>query len=279
VRIRIGVVVTLVALALAGCARFGSAGGGAITLDEKDNGHRVAVAPGHTVTVVLHSTYWTFAPLAGTGVLRQNGTPSVAASPPGHGCVPGGGCGTVTAAFTAVGAGVVDIQASRTSCGEAMRCAPDQASFTVTVVVGGATVSVGPLGPASSAPATPVSPGGHPPTQASAASATVTATEADNGRTVTVAVGEHLVVRLASTYWRFEAVGSGAALSSVGVPAVAASPSGSGCVPGGGCGTVTATYLAMAPGQATVAADRTSCGEALRCTGSDGTYRLHVLVR
>ncbi len=52
------------------------------------------------------------------------------------------------------------------------------------------------------------------------------------------------------------------------------------CVgPGAGRGTVTARYIAIATGQVTVAADRTVCGEALRCTGSRGAYHLHGVVK
>lgn len=274
-RIRICVIAALVAVALAGCARLDRAGGGSVTLDEKDNGHTVRVSPGATIDVVLHSTYWTFAALAGTDVLRPSRAPSVAASPPGSGCVPGGGCGTVTAAFTAVGAGVVDIRATRTSCGEALRCSPDQASFAVTIVVGGGSASASPV-PATSAPLTPYSTGPANPTTGTR---TVTATDADNGHTLSLAVGDHLTVQLASTYWRFADLGGSTVLSNVAAPTVTASPPGVGCVPGGGCGTVTATYLATAAGTATVAADRTTCGEARGCTGTEGTYRLHILVR
>lgn len=277
VRARIGAVAALAVLALAGCSAGGGGGGGSVTVDEKDNGHTVAVARGASVHVVLHSTYWRFTPLADTGVLRQDGEPSVAASRPGQGCVPGGGCGAVTAAFTAVGTGVADVRASRTSCGEARGCTPDQASFTVRIVVGGATATAAPANSAPASDAPVGSPPAAPSTAGSAASSTFTATEADNGRTVTLAVGDHLVVRLASTYWRF-AGSTTAVLRSVGQPAVAASAPGVGCVPGGGCGTVTATYLAVASGDTVVAADRTTCGEARGCTGTQGTYRLHVLV-
>ena len=144
-RVGIGVVIALIAFTLAGCAGTGStaarnaassAGGGFIRLDERDNGHTVRVAKGYGVGVVLHSTYWTFAPLTGTDVLRPAGTPSTAALPPGNGCVPGGGCGTVTARFSAAGTGIVEVQASRTTCGEAMGCVPDEASFAVTIEVG-----------------------------------------------------------------------------------------------------------------------------------------------
>jgi hypothetical protein len=113
----------------------------------------------------------------------------------------------------------------------------------------------------------------------SAASKTMVATDTDNGRTLTLAINDQLVVQLASTYWRYAALDTGTPLSSVGPPSVAATPPGKGCVPGAGCGTVTARFVAVAAGQVTIAADRTSCGEALPCVGTAGTYRLHVLVR
>jgi hypothetical protein len=50
------------------------------------------------------------------------------------------------------------------------------------------------------------------------------------------------------------------------------------CVPGGGCGTVTAAFRALAPGRATITASRTTCGEAMRCTGTDGAWEVTVVV-
>jgi hypothetical protein len=271
VPIRIVVIAPAVALALGGCTRSGAGGAGNVIVDEKANGHTVRISRGGTIDVVLHSTYWKFSPLAGAGVLKPNGAPEVAASPAGSGCVPGGGCGTVTAAFTAIGDGVAEVRASRTSCGEALRCTPDQASFLVTVVVGGESATATALAPATpTATAVPGSP--------SAAPATVIATEADNGRTATLKVGDQLVVRLASTYWQLATLSTDTVLSSLGPPSVTATPPGGGCVPGAGCGTVTARFAAVGTGRVTVAADRTSCGEARMCTGTEGAYRLSVYV-
>jgi hypothetical protein len=101
----------------------------------------------------------------------------------------------------------------------------------------------------------------------------VVATMADNGHTVTVADGQRLVVRLDSTFWTFAP--TSAALRVAGSPLVESSKP---CVPGGGCGSVTAFFDAVNAGQVTVAAARTSCGEAMRCVGSAGTYRLTVVV-
>lgn len=114
---------------------------------------------------------------------------------------------------------------------------------------------------------------------ATAGGATVTVGDADNGGSVNLAVGDQLVVVLASTYWHFATPDTTGVLADRGPATVAASPPGHGCVPGAGCGTVTLRFTAVSAGQATVAADRTVCGEALACTGGNGAYRLHVVVK
>jgi len=97
---------------------------------------------------------------------------------------------------------------------------------------------------------------------------------------VDIAAGDRLVVRLSSTYWTVSPPASNAVLRAEG-PAIVATPSAatSHCVPGSGCGTVTAVFVARTPGRAVVTAQRTSCGEALRCTDQQGSYRLTVVVR
>jgi hypothetical protein len=109
-----------------------------------------------------------------------------------------------------------------------------------------------------------------PPT--TAGGTVLTLTDADKGRTVPVHVGDEVQVVLGSTYWTVQASSDPAVLASVGQPVVAPQPSG--CVPGEGCGTVTATFRAAGPGTATVSAGRTSCGEAMGCTGDSGSYEV-----
>jgi hypothetical protein len=45
-----------------------------------------------------------------------------------------------------------------------------------------------------------------------------------------------------------------------------------------GCGTVTATFRGLRGGQATISASRTTCGEALLCTGSAGAFEVTIVV-
>ncbi len=104
----------------------------------------------------------------------------------------------------------------------------------------------------------------------------VRVTEHADGRTVALKAGQRLVVVLHSTYWEFAGSSNPAVLSPRGKPTIR--PKRSGCVPGGGCGTVTAAYVAKKAGRATVKADRTSCGEAMGCTKAASAFELHVRV-
>ena len=105
------------------------------SLSESANHHTVNVKKGTTLVVTLHSTYWTFNPLSGNA-LRAKGRPVTVPAPMGT-CVPGGGCGTVTARFVAHADGSATISAGRTSCGEALLCQPSQRTYTVKVKVTG----------------------------------------------------------------------------------------------------------------------------------------------
>jgi len=52
----------------------------------------------------------------------------------------------------------------------------------------------------------------------------------------------------------------------------------SGCVPGQGCGTVSATFAAASVGTAIISATREICGEALVCGGTDRMYEVTIAV-
>jgi hypothetical protein len=99
--------------------------------------------------------------------------------------------------------------------------------------------------------------------------------DARDGGTVSLRLGQKLRVVLHSTYWEFKPAASAPVLHLVSAPVVAPK---AGCVPGQGCGTVTALYVARRAGSATVKAERTSCGEAMGCTGGAGGYAVTVTV-
>jgi len=98
----------------------------------------------------------------------------------------------------------------------------------------------------------------------------------DSGRSVTVARGATVELVLDSTYWTVAPLPAATVLHADGAPVVA--PAVGHCVAGQGCGTVTATWLAVAPGTVTVAAGRTVCGEALACRPDQRSFRVVVTV-
>jgi hypothetical protein len=115
------------------------------------------------------------------------------------------------------------------------------------------------------------SPGGQP-------AADLTLHDQDNGRSITVQSGAHVTFVLGSTYWQFQDSSDPSVLRLTSTPQ--ASPNHA-CVPGGGCGTVTVGFDAVHAGQADVSARRTSCGEAMACTGGPGhesAYKVTVVV-
>ncbi|MCX4748405.1 protease inhibitor I42 family protein [Kitasatospora sp. NBC_01287] len=105
-----------------------------LTLDDSANRTTVHAQVGSTIEITLHSTYWSAPTSSAPGVLVAAGTSSAPSA--SAGCHPGSGCGTIETTFRAGAAGTARLTATRTSCGEAKPCAPDQSSYTVTVQVG-----------------------------------------------------------------------------------------------------------------------------------------------
>jgi hypothetical protein len=105
----------------------------------------------------------------------------------------------------------------------------------------------------------------------------IVVTDRANGSTVHACVGQAIELRLGSTYWQDVRTSAPSVLSSTGAPTVVPASPGS-CVPGGGCGTVEEAFRARAAGSADLTAHRTTCGEALACQGSEGTFSVHVVV-
>ncbi|HEV7466304.1 MAG TPA: hypothetical protein VGP96_08380 [Candidatus Dormibacteraeota bacterium] len=108
----------------------------AVAASETENRRTITVRSGNRVTLTLHSTYWSIQGSSDPKVLHQVGGSSTRPAKPGT-CVPGQGCGTVSASFIAVSRGNADLTASRTTCGEALRCTPVQGDYVVHIVVAG----------------------------------------------------------------------------------------------------------------------------------------------
>lgn len=105
---------------------------GTLAVADANDGQTVTLHPGDHLRVVLSSTYWQFQPASDPSVLRAEGSPATSPSP---GCVPGAGCGTAAATFTALSPGHAAIVATRTSCGEAMLCQGSAGHYQIDVVV------------------------------------------------------------------------------------------------------------------------------------------------
>lgn len=106
-----------------------------MSLSFSDSGKSVHLEVGERLHIALSSTYWTFHGSETPRVLRQDasGIAKPTATCPGP---VGTGCGTRTADFIAVGKGHTSVVATRTTCGEAMRCVGANGRFVVYVSVG-----------------------------------------------------------------------------------------------------------------------------------------------
>lgn len=143
-----------------------------------------------------------------------------------------------------------------------------------------ASIGLGACHPSS----TPASTGAsHPTTSAPTAASSnphqASVNQTDNGHTVTLAVGERLVLSLPSTYWDIAAARPATVLHTDPPTTSTRTQTSTGrCVTGQGCGAATAVFHATAAGTATITATRQSCGEAKRCTPAQSTYTLTVTV-
>jgi hypothetical protein len=119
----------------AGCGTAASPGPGVIVVRADANGKAVSARAGDRIELILSSSYWHVTGISAPSVLRQDGPPVLLPRPRSCPDIPGLGCTPVRADFTAVTDGKAVITASRSTCGEALRCQPDQTRFTVIVAV------------------------------------------------------------------------------------------------------------------------------------------------
>ena len=127
-------------MAAVGCgtaASHGPGGGGpmVIVVHDDANGKAVSARAGDRIELILSSSYWQVTGSSAPSVLRQDGPPVLLTRPSSCPDIPGLGCNPVRAEFTARTDGKAVITASRSTCGEALRCQPDRTRFTVNVIV------------------------------------------------------------------------------------------------------------------------------------------------
>ncbi len=109
-------------------------------LTEKHANKTVAVKLGSRVELALHSMYWQITVPPKSASLTSKGAPilkPIFPSPSAPvGCrIAGSGCGTQTWIFSASKVGLTHLVATRTTCGEAMKCTARNSRFSVTVKV------------------------------------------------------------------------------------------------------------------------------------------------
>ena len=130
-------IVTSAGCGTAASRTSGHAAGGPMVIVVRDNanGKAVSARAGDRIELILSSSYWHLTGSSAPRVLRQDGPPALLPRPSSCPDIPGLGCTPMRADFTAVTSGKAVITASRSSCGEALRCKPDQTRFAVIVVV------------------------------------------------------------------------------------------------------------------------------------------------
>ena len=112
-----------------------SAGPKEIAVLDAANGKTVSAMAGDTIQLTLSSSYWNVAGSSAPRILRQDGQPKLLPRPASCPPTPGLGCTPERVDYTALAVGTAVISASRTSCGEALRCAKKDTHFSVTVIV------------------------------------------------------------------------------------------------------------------------------------------------
>src|SRR5487761_2120766 len=107
-------------------------------------------------------------------------------------------------------------------------------------------------------------------------SPTVSVNSAERPPRLVLYKGERLVVTLNTTYWNIS-LPTGSALRVLRSPVTYARIN---ChePPGSGCGSVVESFVAVTSGLSTIDAQRSICGEALRCSSANARWRVTVRV-
>ncbi|HLK01452.1 MAG TPA: hypothetical protein VKU39_16315 [Streptosporangiaceae bacterium] len=125
-------------LTAAGCSTVASASVASSTqhqyvVRDASNGKTIWLHTGDRIELILSSNYWQVSGSSAPKVLRQTHATVLMPRPSTCPRIPGLGCIPVRTDFLAVGHGKAVITATRTSCGEAMRCSSQNSHFTLIV--------------------------------------------------------------------------------------------------------------------------------------------------
>jgi hypothetical protein len=114
----------------------------------------------------------------------------------------------------------------------------------------------------------------------SSASTVLKISESGNSKTFSIKSGSTVEITLHSTFWSQKLITNLRAIDAPTMTAIMPGPTApANCqLPGMGCGTIVWKFTAIKKGKASFVATRTSCGEALRCTGKDGRFTFSLKV-
>lgn len=107
----------------------------------------------------------------------------------------------------------------------------------------------------------------------------VTVTDGANGTMVHLHVGTEVELLLSSSYWHVDGSSAVAVLRQDGASTLLPRPSNCPAIPGLGCQPVRTDFTATAVGTAIVTANRTVCGEALRCPADRQHFLVTIVVQ
>ncbi len=107
--------------------------------------------------------------------------------------------------------------------------------------------------------------------------------EKNASKTVVVKLGSKIELSLHSMYWQLTVPAKSSSLTSKGAPILKPILPGpkapAGCrIAGSGCGTQIWVFSATKVGLTHLVASRTTCGEAMQCTGANGRFTVSVKV-
>jgi len=103
------------------------------TITESQNGATISVKSGTVLIISLNSTFWDGAITKNLVQVKASEVAPIAPGPTAAvGCQhPGSGCGTIKWFYKAKSKGLATFTVSRTSCGEALQCNPENLTFRV----------------------------------------------------------------------------------------------------------------------------------------------------
>lgn len=100
-----------------------------------------------------------------------------------------------------------------------------------------------------------------------------------NGKAVSSRAGDRIELILSSSYWRVTGSSAPRVLRQDGSPVLLSRPKSCPDIPGLGCIRVRADFTALTDGKAVITAERSACGEALRCKPDQTRFTVIVDVR